>query len=189
MNLPVDALNHLMRQNSWACERLRPYAGKIVRLTLPPLELTLLIDGLGEFSPTPTGSVPDASIALTPSAALRLWWQPEPPPELMDLQGDPALATLLAEILRSLQWDAEEDLSRIVGDIPAHQLSRAGQHIAQELRRQAWSLASQLAEYWLEEQPLLAKQRHFDALNAGIADLQATLDRLEHRITHLENPS
>lgn len=186
MNFSVDALNHLLRQNSWAAERLRPYAGKVVRLTLAPLELTLLIDAAGEFTPAPEDVTPDAGVALTPASALRLWLLQDAPPELMVMQGDPALATLLGEILRNLRWDAEEDLSRIVGDIPAHQLSRAGSHIVSELRRQAWSVAGQFAEYWLEEQPLIAKQRHLDGFSRDIAALQADIERIEQRIQDLE---
>lgn len=186
MNFTIDALNHLLRQNPWAAERLRPYAGKVVRLTLAPLELALLIDAAGEFTPAPDEAPPDAGIALTPASALRLWLQQDAPPELMSMQGDPALATLFGEILRNLRWDAEEDLSRIVGDIPAHQLSRAGSHIASELRRQAWSVAGQFAEYWLEEQPLIAKQRHLDAFSRDIAALQADIERIEQRVKNLE---
>ena len=186
MSLATDALNHLLRQNSWAAEHLRPYAGKVVRLTLAPLELALLIDAAGEFTPAPDEAPPDAGVALTPASALRLRLQADAPPELMSLQGDPALATLLAEILRNLHWDTEEDLSRIVGDIPAHQLSRAGSRIASELRRQAWSVAGQFAEYWLEEQPLIAKQRHLDGFSRDIAALQADIERIAQRVKDLE---
>lgn len=189
MNLAVDALNHLLLQNSWAVDRLQPYAGKVVRIILTPMETTLLIDGAGEFSPAPPDAPIDTTLGCSPAAALRLWLSPSAPPDLISLQGDPALGALLSEILRNLNWDAEEDLSRIVGDIPARQLSQAGSHITAELRRQAWSVAGMFAEYWLEEQPLIAKKPQLDAFGQEVRQLKLDTDSLAQRIERMEKLS
>ena len=189
MKLTADALNHLLRQNSWAAEKLRPFAGKVVRLALPPLQNTLCIDGIGEFAPAPPDAAVDAEIILTPGAALRLLFQPEAAASLVSLQGDPQLASTVGKVLQGLRWDAEEDLSRIVGDIPAHEMGQAGMHVRRELQRQAQSLAGMFAEYWLEEQPLIAKKRHLENFSRDVDTLRDDIERLTKRLQKLEeNP-
>lgn len=185
MKLSADALNHLLRQNSWAAGQLQPYAGKTVRLSLPPLQSTLTINAAGEFDAV-TGNDADATIALTPTAALRLLLQPESAASLATLSGDMQLATAVGKVLHGLRWDAEEDLSRVVGDIPAHELSRAGSAIKHELARQAQAIAGMLAEYWLEEQPLIAKKRHLEQFSREVDALRDDVERLEKRLQHLE---
>ena len=47
-------------------------------------------------------------------------------------------------------------------------------------------MAGQFAEYWLEEQPLIAKQRHLDGFSRDIAALQADIERIAQRVKDLE---
>jgi ubiquinone biosynthesis protein UbiJ len=42
----------------------------------------------------------------------------------MEIQGDAALAAEVGWLAENLRWDIEDDLARIVGDAPAHQLAR-----------------------------------------------------------------
>lgn len=182
----ADALNHLLRQNPWAPPWLRPHAGKTVRLSLPPLQSTLTINAGGEFEAAMRGAAVDAEIRLDPAAALRLLLQPESAGSVASLTGDMELATAVGKVLQGLRWDAEEDLSRIVGDIPAHELSRAGSAVAREAGRQARALAGMLAEYWLEEQPLVAKRRHLQQFADGVDALRDDVERLEKRLQRLE---
>lgn len=186
MKLTADALNHLLRQNTWAAEQLRPFAGKVVCISIPPLHNTLLLDGAGEFSTAAPESVADATIHLSPSAALRAMLQPEQASSLATLEGDMALASAVGKVLRGLRWDAEEDLSRLIGDIPAHHITQSTLRIKQEITRQAWSVAGMFSEYWLEEQPLIAKGRHLEAFGRDVDTLRADADRLAKRIEALE---
>lgn len=184
MKLTADALNHLLRQNSWASEQLRPYAGKVVKLALPPFSTTLAIDRAGEFAPT--DAQPDAEIGVTPGAALRMLFDPAAMQGLATLNGDAELAAAVGKVLRGLRWDAEEDLSRVVGDIPAHELSQAGARIRAEIGRQALSVGGMLSEFWLEEQPQLAKQRHLEQFAREVDTLRDDVERCAKRLEHLE---
>lgn len=186
MRLTADALNHLLRQNSWAAEKLRPHAGKTIRIAISPLESTLMLDGAGEFSPASPDVQPDAEILLSAGAALRLLVAPEAAMNLAVLRGDMELAGAVGNVLRHLRWDVEEDLSRIVGDIPAHQLNQTGMRIRQEIGRQAASIAGMFAEYWLEEQPLIAKKTHLAEFSGKVDALRADAERLEKRLQRLE---
>jgi ubiquinone biosynthesis protein UbiJ len=186
LKLTADALNHLLRQNSWATEQLRPYAGKVIRISLPPLHTTLAIDSTGEFNAVPSDTPHDAEIGLTPIAALRALLEPGNANGLATLHGDAEFAAAIGKVLRGIRWDAEEDLSRVIGDIPAHELSQAGKRLKQELGRQALSAAGMLSEFWLEEQPLIAKRRHIDAFSKDVDALRDDIERLAKRLERLE---
>ncbi len=186
MKLTAAALNHLLRQNPWAAERLRPFAGKTIRLQVPPLQTTLTLDGAGECVAAAPDAPIDAEILVPASAALRLLANPSSAMTLATLQGDMDLATTFGKVLQQIRWDFEEDLSRVVGDIPAHQLTQTGARVRQELSRQALSLAGMFAEYWLEEEPLIAKRVHLERFSSAIDALRDDAERLEKRLEKLE---
>jgi ubiquinone biosynthesis accessory factor UbiJ len=184
--LNAHFLNHLLRQNRQAQEELCAYAGKVVRIALPPLQSTLIVLEDGLFAPALADAAVDAEIGLPPSAALRVLLDPASASSLVSLQGDTELAASIGKVLRELHWELEEDLSRIVGDIPAHQLTQAATRIKNELGRQALSLAGMFADYWLEEQPLIAKRRHLEQFARDVDALRDDAERLEKRLSKLE---
>ena len=47
------------------------------------------------------------------------------------IEGDVQLAAEVNWLADHVRWDLEEDLSRIIGDVPAHWLCQAGRTIAQ----------------------------------------------------------
>jgi ubiquinone biosynthesis protein UbiJ len=185
VSLAAKAFNHVLHQNAWATERLRAFAGRRVKLSLLPFEASFIIAESGDFLPAPEGAAAEAAIILTPTAALRLLAD-RPPEQLVKVEGDSDLATEIGKVLRQLQWEYEEDLSRIVGDIPAHQLVSMGKRAAAESKRQATSLAGMLAEYWLEEQPLIAKRRHLEQFSKDVDALRDDVERLAKRLEKLE---
>src|SRR5258705_12928623 len=66
------ALNHLLKSASWARERLRPFAGKVVRFELAPFTVGYALLDTGEVADAPAGAAPDATFTLTPGIALRM---------------------------------------------------------------------------------------------------------------------
>ncbi len=42
------------------------------------------------------------------------------------IQGDVQLAADINWLVDNVQWDVEEDMSRIIGDVPAHTLADSG---------------------------------------------------------------
>ena len=182
----VGALNHLLRQNPWAAEELRAYAGKTVQLSLPPVATELTLIDSGEFVPAPDHATIDATLALTPLAALRFLTSGHLDQADLELQGDAEFASAVGKVLRHLEWEYEEDLSRLIGDIPAHELVGLGKRVIGEGRRQFWSVAGMLAEYWQEEQPLIAKKRHLERFASEVDRLRDDTERLAKRLEKLE---
>lgn len=186
MKLSAKALNHLLAQNSWAEEKLKPYAGKVVQLSLTPLQSMLAITSDGRFNAAAPDALPDAGISLEPGGALRMLFDPAAAATVSRVSGDTELASAVGKVLQGLRWDVEEDLSRVIGDIPAHQLTQSSLRIKQELGRQAWAVAGMVAEYWLEEEPLIAKRRHLDQFSREVDALRDDVERFAKRLEKLE---
>ena len=185
MKLAAGAINHLLQQDPRAKEQLRTYAGKTVRLALTPFETLFTITADGEFQPSIEGATAEASIRLGPSAALRILAN-EPPEKLVKVEGDTELATEIGKILRQLNWEYEEDLSKLIGDVPAHELVTFGKNMLARGQRQATILAEMFVEYWQEEQPMIAKRRHVEQFTQDVNTLRDDTERLAKRVERLE---
>jgi len=178
-------LNHLINQNVWAKEQLQPFGGKTVKFTIPPFSAHLTVLEDGGMAMAGESSTADASITVPPSAALRLLANDDAASTLATLEGDTELAATLAKVLRGMSWEYEEDLSKVIGDIPAHQLAEFGRKVSHEISSQSLNLMQMLVEYWQEEQPMLAKKRHVEAFNQEVDTLREDTERLEKRIEKL----
>lgn len=178
-------LNHLINQNLWAKEQLQPFGGKTVKFNIPPLSATLTVLEDGGLAMAGESSSPDASISIPLPVAIRLLANDDSAATLATLEGDTELAATLAKILRGMSWEYEEDLSKLIGDIPAHQIAEFGRKATTEIKSQSVNLAQMLSEYWQEEQPIIAKKRHVDTFNHEVDSLREATERLEKRIEKL----
>jgi ubiquinone biosynthesis protein UbiJ len=57
------------------------------------------------------------------------------------IAGDAALAADVSWLMDNLRWDAQDDLARLIGDGPAHELARIGGRLAAGLRDAVGTLA------------------------------------------------
>lgn len=178
-------LNHLINQNTWAKEQLQPFGGKTVKFNIPPISATLTVLEDGGLAMAGESSSPDASISIPLPVAIRLLANDDSAATLATLEGDTELAATLAKILRGMSWEYEEDLSKLIGDIPAHQIAEFGRKATAEIKSQSVNLAQMLSEYWQEEQPIIAKKRHVDTFNQEVDSLREATERLEKRIAKL----
>jgi ubiquinone biosynthesis protein UbiJ len=181
------AINHIMRDAGWAHERLRPFAGYSVRFEVPPLSAAFTVDADGRLASASPHPEPAAVVRMTAPTLIRLaWLHDQSARQEVDVEGDTALASALTGVLTGLRWDVEEDLSRIVGDLAAHRLTRAGSALLAWQARAASNLAQALAEYWTEEQPLLARSQSLREFVDAVDALRDDADRLEQRIERLK---
>lgn len=175
-------LNHLINQNLWAKEQLQPFGGKTVRFNIPPISATLTVLEDGGLAMAGESVTHDAIISIPLPVALRLLANDDSAATLATLEGDTELAAALAKVLRGMSWEYEEDLSKLIGDIPAHQIAEFGRKATAEIKSQSVNLAQMLSEYWQEERPIIAKKRHVDTFNREVDSLREATERLEKRI-------
>jgi len=182
----VAALNHLLTQQPWATERLRAFAGQGVEFRCPPfpdLCLVIMDDGLLDRAHAEAASA--LVVKLTPGALPFLLARDETARKQVEIEGSADLASTVDYLFRHLDWDVEEDLSRVFGDIVAHRLASGGRAFAAWQREAALRLAENLVEYWTEEQPLLARPADVETFCRNVDTLGDDVARLEKRIEHL----
>jgi ubiquinone biosynthesis accessory factor UbiJ len=184
--LYLAPINRLLRQNSWALQRLAPFAGKTLRVDSFPFTLLLGVGADGVAVAAPPGQAPDVTVRLTPGILLRLAARDATVWNDIAVDGDAPFAAALSGIARNLRWDVEEDLSRMFGDIAAHRIVQTGRKLDLWARQGADNLARSFTEYWTEEQPLLARRADVDEFNRAVDTLRDDVARLEKRIDRRE---
>lgn len=181
--LSLATLNHLLAQQPQLCRNLARQAGKVGRLLLPPHDICFVVgtDGLLQAS----NDEPAATLRIPLLAAPRLLLHDEAALREIHISGDSDFAAELGKVLLKLQWDAEEDLSRLVGDVAANRLAQAGRALFGQRGRWLQNLAENLAEHWTEEQPLIAKRAAIGQFSADVDTLRNDVERLEKRLARL----
>ncbi|MGD9952689.1 MAG: SCP2 domain-containing protein [Burkholderiales bacterium] len=175
------ALNRLLERETWARERLAPFAGETVELRAPPLPALRLAIGEGARL-APGGGEAGLVLTLAPASLTALARGEEYFMRSVAIQGNDALAREILHLARHLRWDAEEDLSRLVGDAAAHRLMGLARDVASWQLDAARRLAESVMDYAQHEARLLASRAEHGALAAEVATLRDALERLEQRI-------
>ena len=176
------AVNHLLRGASWARDALRRHAGKTARFEIIPLAVALTVLERGEVAPAGADAVPAATVQLGPGLMLRLAARDESAWREVSITGDTDFASAVHHVARNLRWDVEEDLSRVFGDIAAHRMAETGRTFQRWGAQSAENTARAFAEYWTEEQPLIAGARDLEAFGRAVDQLRDDAARLEKRI-------
>ena len=186
----VDAalgfLNHLLTGETWARDRLKPFAGQLARLEFGALTLPVEVTGGGYFKAGGNRLTPAVTITLPSNTLIRARTDRPSLFAAAHISGSADLADCLGFVFRNLRWDVESDLASLIGDMAAHRLARAGRQFADWPGRLAWNLARNLAEYLTEERPAIARQPDVAEFCSETNQLQEWLSSLEKRVTALE---
>lgn len=175
-------INHLLRGAAWARDALKLHAGKTARFELVPFPLSLTVLDNGEVAPAARDAVPSTTIQLTPGLMLRLSARDDTAWREVGIVGDTDFASAIHQLARDLRWDVEEDLSRVFGDIAAHRMAETGRTLQHWGGQAMENTGRSFAEYWTEEQPLIAAAREIDEFNRAVDGLRDEVARLEKRI-------
>ena len=178
----VAALNHVLRAEGWARERLAPFAGETVELRaafLPALRLAIAEGGL--LAPGGPGA-PALTILVkgdAPAAALK---GEDHLLRAVEVTGNAKLADAVMGLVRHLRWDFAEDLSRVTGDVVAHRVAEGMRGLAAWLPEAAGRLSGAFAAYATDEARLLVGRHDLEAFAGELAQLRDALARLEARM-------
>lgn len=183
----LRALNHLLGSERWARERLAPFSGDVVVFEAAPLpSVRLRIADDGRLAPAPAELAPALTVRLGAQALPALLQGEEHLMRAIDVSGNARLASEILFLAKHLRWDAEEDLSRVVGDIAARRLVQGMKGIAAWHAEAGRRLAESVVDYALEEAQLLVRREDLDGHAERLRRLRDVLDRLEARIGELE---
>ena len=194
---PVLAfINHVLTQQPWARERLRPHAARTVRVSAAPFDFTLAIGPSGLVQAADSGvglengshqrSQADVVLQI-PLANLPLFGlDPERATKDVRIEGDAEFAQTLSALARELRWDAEEDLSRVTGDIAAHRLMTGTRSLQAWARDATQRFTETASAFLIDEDPTLVRKQMAEQFARDVAALRDDAARLDKRLALLE---
>lgn len=129
-------LNHVLMQEKEAMDRLLRQRGRIARVQWRQYSVALLVTPAGLFDVAPEGAAPDLMLEVTetsPFSLAQTALRGDKPS--IRIEGDVQFAAEINWLVDNVKWDVEEDLARLIGDVPAHTVAKVARTAAQALRQ------------------------------------------------------
>jgi ubiquinone biosynthesis accessory factor UbiJ len=172
------------------CETLKGKAVRIEaqglgwRLDCESLGTSLKLTRAGHSERTPDAEISGSLIGLAALAG------PHPEEVIqrgdVSIRGDAELAQKFRELAMLLRPDVEEELSKIIGDTPAHQALRLVKAFTGFGRRAVNTGVRNVAEYLAHERGDLVPRAEAEDFYRGVERLREDLDRLDARARLIE---
>jgi ubiquinone biosynthesis protein UbiJ len=184
------AFNAALALDPETLQRLAKLEGKVIALELQAPALTLFV------APHAKGlrlmawfdGVPDTTLTGTPAGFLRLA-SGTPGSGMFSgdvaIRGDVELGRQFKRIFSALDFDWEEHLSHLTGDVIAHQAGNLLRGFGAWVREAGENLRQGTGDYLKEESGALPTRPEVEAFARAVEALRADTDRLEARIKHL----
>ena len=185
-----SALNGYLKHVPDVAQRTGALQGKVIALSITGTHLTLYflpaVDGVQVLSHY-EGDI-DTHLSGSPLGFARLALDRREDALFqgaVSIDGDTDIGQQFQELLAGADWDWEEQLSRITGDVIAHQagkLARQAGHFFNEGRA---TLAQDLSESLQEETRLLPTRLEAEYFLSDVDRLRDDVSRLEARVARL----
>jgi len=191
----TDIIENLLNRNLAASPRARELCAQLrerrIAITMSGTPLRIAVESTGDslrLSRDADGEF-QAEIEGSPVNLVAL---AGPQPEALlqrgavKIRGDIELAQRYRELALLLRPDFEEELSRFVGDAPAHQVMRLALGAFAFGRRAVSTTALNAAEYLAHESRDLVPRPEAEVFFEGVDRLREDADRFEARLALLE---
>jgi ubiquinone biosynthesis protein UbiJ len=179
-------INHLLAQEPWAQAKLIAHRDKTACIDAGVAQLMLTVTGDGYLKNADENAVPAVTIHLKLSDLPLILANRERAVSYVRIEGDADFANAISQLSQSLRWDAEEDLGKVVGDIAATRIVSGAKSMVAAAQTTQKQLAENVAEYFLEEQPMLIRPHVMSEFSSEVVKLRDDLERLSKRIEKLE---
>ena len=129
-------LNHVLQQEPEAQQRLARQQGRVVEFDGRFVTLNVVASPAGPLERAPEGAVPELMLVLaetSPFGLARAAVRGEKP--AVRIEGDVQLAAEVNWLVDHVRWDVEDDLARLIGDVPAHTVANGAKRVVEGLRQ------------------------------------------------------
>ena len=106
----------------------------------------------------------------------------------IDLTGDAATAQRFQTLLDHAKPDVEEELSRVIGDVAAHQLAEFARGVGNWVRDARSTMGDNIREYLQEESRDLPTRYEVEIFGQQVGELRDDVERIAARLKRLERP-
>ena len=188
--LPIAAtVNHLLSRQASLTSLLKTHAGKTACFDVGIVQLYLCVTGEGllrQVEQSVADKKPAVSIRINPTELPAILADMKQAFSHVKIEGDADFAKTISEVVMHLQWDAEEDLAPLIGDIAAVRLVQFARASLHNAKVSSQSFIDSVAEYLLEEQPVLLRRQKRLEFSAQVMTIRDDTERLAKRIALLE---
>ena len=132
----VLMLNHVLMQEPEAQARLVRQTGRVVEARWRNFTMRLVATPAGLLDLASPSAAADLTLTLTEESPWQLAQaavRGDKPP--VRIAGDVQFAAEINWLVDHVRWDMEEDLSRLIGDAPAHAIGQGLRRMAEALRK------------------------------------------------------
>lgn len=191
---PVIApINHVLAQQAWAGAQLARHAGKIVCFDAGSAALRLRVGADGLFEAAPFDVAANVTVRLKLADLPLMWQNRERAFSHVLVEGDADFANTISQLSKTVRWEAEHDLERLVGAIAARRIALGARAAIDTAAAGQRKLAENVAEFFLEEQPMLVRPAAVDDFSSGVTrlrdDVERTAKRLDKLLAKLNAPA
>lgn len=180
---PIPAvINHLLAQEPWARDKLAAHAGKVACMDTGLVAVTLKVAPDGMLQSAVVDEQPNVTIRVKLADVPLMMQNRERAFSYVTVEGDADFANTISQLSQSLQWEAEEDLSKLVGDIAATRIVAGAKAALNNAKSTQQKLAENVAEYFLEENPMLTRPQAVTDFSSDVMKLRDDVERLAKRI-------
>jgi ubiquinone biosynthesis accessory factor UbiJ len=196
-HLSAKFANRVLGDYPIAQQRLQAFATSRIfvnvasfNIALPNLTIALRVTSQGVLEPCgnenePTVTPADLIVSIPLAALPAGITSGRDALKLATFSGNTELAALLHELANHLSWDAEHDLSKIVGEIAAHRIANTARSVHEGTRESFKRLTENGAEYLVHEAQLLVSRPEVRNFQAQLETLRDDIARLEKRASKL----
>ena len=182
------AINQYLALDPDTLGRLSRLSGKVVGVELRGMDLNFAValraDGVQLLQ---SHEAPDCVLSGLPLSMLRTaagdnraFFE-----KAVEIRGDMDLGQRIKHLLAGIEVDWEEHLSRLTGDVLAHQVGNVVRGVQRWATQSADSLGRNVSEYLQEEHRDLPSRIEVEDFLDDVDRLRADAARLETRIAHL----
>ncbi|NVD72175.1 SCP2 sterol-binding domain-containing protein [Duganella sp. BJB1802] len=180
------AINHLLAQEPWARKELLRHAGKIAAIDTGAVVLRLRVTADGMLEAAPPEEPARVTIRVKLSDLPLIAQNRERAFSYVQIEGDAEFANAISSLSKSLRWEAEHDLEKVVGPIAAVRVVSGARAAFEAIRNGHQKLAENVAEFLLDEKPVLIRPQTVEAFSADVVRLRDDVERAAKRLAKLE---
>jgi ubiquinone biosynthesis protein UbiJ len=158
MDAAAHLANRLLEREAWARERLAVHAGRAFMIVVGPVATVFRVDETGLVQTTAmSGAASDLSLRVSPLALPAFLSNPARWDDLVEAEGDPALAATLRDLALTLPWFVEQAFATALGPIVGQRIAAAGKRLLALPEYVAERVGESIGSYARDEAGLLAR--------------------------------
>jgi ubiquinone biosynthesis protein UbiJ len=180
------AINHLLAQEPWARQELQRHSGKIACIDAGSIALRLRVTADGMLEAAPADEPARVTIRVKLSDLPLIAQNRERAFSYVQIEGDAEFANAISSLSKSLRWEAEHDLEKVVGPIAAVRMVSGARTVFETVKNGHQKLAENVAEFLLDEKHLLVRPHTVEAFSADVVRLRDDVERAAKRLAKLE---